>query len=132
MSVCYSQAVLADVSYASQKVVSEDLRSRVVDIHVAGKGHRVTSKTSDIHQSTVRQIVYKWRYVTMATLHRSGHPAKAPKAHCRMFNEVKKNPRETGIWGSFASSGPGPLAIVEGKINSQIYQDIYRIISMCL
>ncbi|KAK3528556.1 hypothetical protein QTP70_002805 [Hemibagrus guttatus] len=27
------------------------------------------------------------------------------------------------VWGFFAASGPGPLAIMEGKMNSQFYQD---------
>ncbi len=30
------------------------------------------------------------------------------------------------ILACFAASGPGPLAIVEGKINSQVYQDILQ------
>ncbi len=57
-SVCYSQAALTDVSHASKKDISEDLRSRVVDMHVAGKGYRVISKTLDIHQSTMEMIWY--------------------------------------------------------------------------
>ncbi|KAF7650570.1 hypothetical protein LDENG_00123650 [Lucifuga dentata] len=30
------------------------------------------------------------------------------------------------IWGCFAASGPGPLAIIEGKMNSQVYQGILQ------
>ena len=43
----------------------------------------------------VRQIVYTWRkFSTVATLPRSGRPAKmTARAQCRMLNEVKKNPR---------------------------------------
>jgi transposase len=63
----------------------ENLRLRIVDLH----------KNLDVHQFTVRQIVYKWRkFSTVATLPRSGRPAKmTARAQRRMFNEVKKNPR---------------------------------------
>ncbi|KAF7655970.1 hypothetical protein LDENG_00047760 [Lucifuga dentata] len=30
------------------------------------------------------------------------------------------------IWGCFAASGPGLLAIIEGKVNSQVYQGIVQ------
>ena len=74
---------------------SEDLRWRIVDLRKAGKGYKSISKRLDVHQSTVRQIVYKWRKCsTVATLPRSGCPAKmTARAPRRMLNEVKKNPR---------------------------------------
>ena len=67
-------------------------------MHKAGKGYKSISKSLDVHQSTVRQIVYKWRkFSNVATLPRSGRcgcPAKmTARAQCRMLNEVKKNPR---------------------------------------
>ena len=77
------------------KEISEDLKSIIVDLHKAGKGYKSISKSLDVHQSTVRQIVYKWRkFSTVATLPRSGRPAKmTARAQRRMLNEVKKNPR---------------------------------------
>ena len=77
-----------------QKELSEDLRSRIVDLHKAGKGHKVISKTLEIHQSTVRQTFYKWRHFgTVATLPRIGRLVKmTPRAHRRLTNEVKKQP----------------------------------------
>ena len=30
------------------------------------------------------------------------------------------------VWGCFASSGPGQLAIINGKMNSQVSQDILQ------
>ncbi len=38
-------------------------------MHVAGKGYRVISKTLDVHQSTVRQIVYECRQYGIVALH---------------------------------------------------------------
>lgn len=80
-----------------QKELSEDLRSKIVDLHKAGKGYKVISKTLEIHQSTVRQTIYKWRqFGTVATLPRSGRPVKmTPRAQRRLINEVKKQPRVT-------------------------------------
>ena len=76
------------------KEISEDLRLRMVDLHKAGKDYKSISKSLDVHQSTVRQIVYKWRKCsTVATLPRSGCPAKmTERAQLRMLNEVKRNP----------------------------------------
>ena len=75
--------------------ISEDLRLRIVDLHKAGKSYKSISKSLDVHQSTIRQIVYKWRkFSTVSTLLRSGRPAKmTARAQRRMLNGVKKNPR---------------------------------------
>jgi transposase len=72
------------------KEISKDL-----DLHEAGKGYKSISKSLDVHQSSVRQNVYNWRkFSTVATLSRSGRPAKmTARAQRRMLNEVKKNPR---------------------------------------
>uniref|UniRef100_A0A8C5QHB4 Transposase n=1 Tax=Leptobrachium leishanense TaxID=445787 RepID=A0A8C5QHB4_9ANUR len=78
-----------------RKELSEDLPSRIVDLHEAGKGYKSISKSLDVHVSTVRQTVYKWRkFSTVATLPRRGRPVKmTARAQRRMLNEVKKNPR---------------------------------------
>ena len=75
------------------KEISEDLNA--VDLHKAGKGYKSISETLDVHQSTVRQNVYKWRkFITVATLPRSGRPEKmTARAQRRTLNEVKKTPR---------------------------------------
>jgi hypothetical protein len=54
--VCYSQEALPDVNHASNKI-SEDIRLRIVNLHKAGKGYKRISKSLDVHQSSVRQIV---------------------------------------------------------------------------
>jgi transposase len=43
------------------KEISEDLRLRMVDLHKAEKGYKNISKSLDVHQSTVGQMVYKWK-----------------------------------------------------------------------
>ena len=70
------------------KELSEHLRSRIVDLHEAGKGYKSISKSLDVHVSMVRQIVYKWRkFSTVATLPRRGRPVKmTARAQRRMLN----------------------------------------------
>ena len=74
-------------------------RLRIVDLHKARKCYKSISKSLDIHQSKVRQSVYKWRkFSTVATLPRSGHSAKmTARAQRRMLNEVKKNPKMSDL-----------------------------------
>lgn len=77
------------------KELSEDLRARIVELHKAGRGYKSISKSLDVHVSTVRQIIYKWReFKTVATLPRRGRPAKmTARAQRRMVSEVRRNPR---------------------------------------
>ncbi|RVE69911.1 hypothetical protein OJAV_G00082580 [Oryzias javanicus] len=65
------------------------IRLRIVEMHQAGKGYKCISKSLDVHLSTVRQIIYKWkRFETVATLPRSGRPIKSnPKARRRTLNK---------------------------------------------
>jgi transposase len=83
------------VNHASNKRYLRRPKIKTADLHNTGMGYKSISKSLDVHQSTVRQIVYKWRkFSTVATLPRSGRPAKmTARAQCRMLNEVKKNPR---------------------------------------
>src|SRR4029434_958157 len=77
---------------ARSKEIPRNLRKQVVDAHQAGKGYKTISKQFGLHQSTVRQIVYKWRkFSTIATLPRSGRLAKiTPRARRIIFQEVTK------------------------------------------
>lgn len=79
---------------ARSKELSEDLPSRIVDLYKAGKGYKTISKSLAVHQSTVREIVYKWReFGTVASLPRSGRSPKMTTSQRTILREVKKNPR---------------------------------------
>ncbi len=43
------------------KEITEDLRKRVDVAHQARKGYKTISKEFELHKSTVRQIVDKWK-----------------------------------------------------------------------
>ncbi|XP_061567605.1 uncharacterized protein LOC133421839 isoform X2 [Cololabis saira] len=65
--------------------IPEGVREAVVDLYKEGKGYKVISKSLDIHLSTVRQIIYKWkRFNSVATRPRSGRP---PKTEPGMLDE---------------------------------------------
>ena len=67
---------------------------KVINAHQSGKGYKTISKDVGLHQSTVRQIVYKWRkFNTIVTLSRSGCPTKITPRARRTIIQVTKNPR---------------------------------------
>ncbi|XP_063817007.1 zinc finger protein 664-like isoform X2 [Pseudophryne corroboree] len=70
------------------KEISEDLRKKVIDAHVAGKGYKSIAKCVDLHRSTVRQIVHRWKkFNTIVTRPRSGRPTKTTQ----VLLEVTRN-----------------------------------------
>ncbi|XP_044130787.1 zinc finger protein 367-like [Bufo gargarizans] len=59
------------------KEISEEVRKKVVEAHKDGKGYKAISKVFDLHRSTVRQIIYKWKvFNSIDTRPRSGRPTK--------------------------------------------------------
>ncbi|XP_072280293.1 uncharacterized protein [Pyxicephalus adspersus] len=79
------------------KEISEDLRQKVVEAHKSGKGYKRIGKDLDLHLSTVRKIVYKWKkFSTVATLPRSGRPPKiSAKARRTILKHMTENTRVT-------------------------------------
>ena len=43
--------------------------------------------------------------------------------HQNLIPTVKYGGGSIMVWGCFAASGPEPLAVIDGKMNSQVYQD---------
>ena len=73
------------------KEISEDIRKKVLTAHQSGESYKTISKRFQLHPSTVRQIIYKWRAFNMtATLPRSGCPSRpSPRSTRRIINQVK-------------------------------------------
>lgn len=63
-------------------------------IYDPGKAYKSISKSLDVHKSTVRQTIYKWKKPsTVAPLSQCGRPVKMTvREQCRMLSVVKKNP----------------------------------------
>ena len=61
--------------------------------HWSGKGYKTFSEDVGLHQSTVRQIFYKWRkFNTIVTLSRSGRPTIfTPRARCTIIQFTKNH-----------------------------------------
>lgn len=89
--------------------ISEDLKKRVVTAHLSGESYKVISNKLELHRSTVRQIIYKWRALKKTTtLPRSGRPSKiSARAIRKMKIQVKANPNITSrdLQTSLAASG---------------------------
>jgi hypothetical protein len=46
--------------------------------------------------------------------------------HQNLIPTVKYGGGSIMVWGCYAASGPGQLAIIDGKIHSQVYQDFLQ------
>ena len=79
------------------KELSEKLREKIMIAHKSGEGCKKIAQRFDVDVSTVRQIVYKWRYFkTTTTLLRNGRARKTSSRTARqLVVEVPKNPRVT-------------------------------------
>ena len=72
-----------------KKKLSRDHQSGFIDFCRAGKDYKTISTRPDIHQSTVREFVSKWRELgTVAHLPRSGLP---PKRYLKMAQNLLQN-----------------------------------------
>lgn len=96
---------------------------RVVIDHQSWEGYKTISKRYQLHPSTVRQIIYKWRAFNMtATLPRSGRPSKiSPRSTRRIMNQVKANLRINSreLQTSLAASGTNVHgSTIRRKLNS--------------
>ncbi len=75
------------------KEITEDLRKRVDVAHQARKGYKTISKEFELHKSTVRQIVDKWK--KFKTTEKWSTNKDHSKAECVIICEVAIVPRVT-------------------------------------
>ena len=73
------------------KEISEDISKKVLTAHQSGESYKTITKGFQLHPSTVRQIIYKWKAFNMTpTLPRSGRPSKrSPRSTRKIINRVK-------------------------------------------
>ncbi|XP_073435805.1 uncharacterized protein [Dendrobates tinctorius] len=88
------------------KEISDEVRRKVVEAHEAGKGYKTISKVCDLHRSTVRQIIYKWKtFNTVSSRPRSGRPTKIASILCTVRRRDENEVPESGGGVSGGSEG---------------------------
>uniref|UniRef100_A0A8C5Q6P7 Transposase n=1 Tax=Leptobrachium leishanense TaxID=445787 RepID=A0A8C5Q6P7_9ANUR len=51
---------------------------------------------------------------------------KKAHQHQNLIPTVKHGGGSIMVWGCFAASGPGLIVVIDGKMNSRVYQDILQ------
>lgn len=76
--------------------IQEQMRKKVIEIYLSGKGYKATSKGLRLHQTTGKAVIHKWRkHGTVVKLLRSGQRTKIiSKAQRRLIQEVIKHPQQ--------------------------------------
>ena len=85
------------ITMGRSKDLSEELRKAIVDGHKGGLGYKKLARQFNIHLSTVREIIYKWRASkTVSSLPRSGRPKKlTERTKRKLVRKVTSNPAMT-------------------------------------
>ena len=71
------------------KEISEDIRKKVLTAHQSGESYKTISKRFQLHPSTVRQIILKWRAFNMM---RTSLAASGVNVHVHVstiYNDMK-------------------------------------------
>ncbi|KAG5841945.1 hypothetical protein ANANG_G00172420 [Anguilla anguilla] len=106
------------------KEIPEEVKKKVIEIYQSGKGYRAISKVLELHRSTVRAIISKWRTLgTVVNLPRSGRPAKiSPRAQRQLIREVTKDPGRTSkeLQASLASA---KVSVHESTIRKRLLKN---------
>ncbi|KAK3522610.1 hypothetical protein QTP86_027195 [Hemibagrus guttatus] len=108
------------------KEIQKQMRKKVIEIYQSGKGYKAISKALGLPRTTVRAIIYgenmeQWRTFPGV----AGRP-KLPKSAATTHPGVKYGGGSVMVWGCFAASGPGRLAVINGTMNSAVYQKILK------
>ncbi|KAI4903754.1 hypothetical protein NFI96_023333, partial [Prochilodus magdalenae] len=92
-----------------RKELSQDIRNRIIDKHVKGKGYKTISKQLDVPLTTVAYIIQKFRiHGTVAHLPGRGRRRETDdKSKRRIIRMVTKEPRKTSkeIKGELQAQG---------------------------
>ncbi|KAK3534889.1 hypothetical protein QTP70_001921 [Hemibagrus guttatus] len=98
------------------------MRKKVIEIYQSGKGYKAISKALGLPRTTVRAIIYKWSVSHYVWCKSNGAFQKK-----NIIPTVKYGGGgSVMVWGCFAASGPGRLAVINGTMNSAVYQKILK------
>ncbi|KAG7500556.1 Transposable element Tcb1 transposase [Solea senegalensis] len=92
-----------------RKELSREIRKKIIDKHVKGKGYKTISKQLDVPVTTVAHIIQKFKiHGTLANLPGRGRRRKIDeKSKRRIIRMVTKEPRKTSkeIKGELQAQG---------------------------
>ncbi|KAG2469162.1 TCB1 transposase, partial [Polypterus senegalus] len=91
-----------------RKEVSQEIRKKIIDKHVKGKGYKTISKQLDVPVTTVAHIIQKFKiHGTVANLPGRGRRRRIDKSKRRIIRMVTKEPRKTSkeIQGELQAQG---------------------------
>ncbi|KAK3524035.1 hypothetical protein QTP70_017546 [Hemibagrus guttatus] len=110
------------------KEIQKQMRKKVIEIYQSGKGYKAISKalgTAVNHSES--------HYLQMAKTWNSGEPSQEwpadqnyPTSVVTTYPGVKYGGGSVMVWGCFAASGHGRLAVINGTMNSAVYQNILK------
>ncbi|KAK3555833.1 hypothetical protein QTP86_029038 [Hemibagrus guttatus] len=101
------------------KEIQKQMRKKVIEIYQSGKGYKAISKALGLPRTTVRAIIYKWsvsHYVWR----------KSNTAFQKKIIPPTVKYGGGSVLVCFAASGPGRLAVINGTMNSAVYQKILK------
>ncbi|KAK3510959.1 hypothetical protein QTP70_027804 [Hemibagrus guttatus] len=96
------------------KEIQKQMRKKVIEIYQSGKGYEAISKAFWGCREPQSVSHYVWRKSNTA-FHKKN--IKPP---------VKYGGGSVMVWCCFAASGPGRLAVINGTMNSAVYQKILK------
>ncbi|KAK3505940.1 hypothetical protein QTP70_003610 [Hemibagrus guttatus] len=112
----------------SKEIQKQMREKKVIEIYQSGKGYKAISKALGLPRTTVRAIIYKWRkHGTVENLPRSGRQTKiTPRAQRQLIQEVTKAHNNIQRTAGLTCLRPGRLAVINGTMNSAVYQKILK------
>lgn len=80
-----------------EKVISDGIKKKVLTFCKSGESYKTISKRLQLHPSSVRQTILKWRaFNTIVTLPRSWRPSKiSPRNTRKIISDLKAYPSIT-------------------------------------
>ncbi|KAI4897281.1 hypothetical protein NFI96_024651 [Prochilodus magdalenae] len=109
------------------KEIQEQMRKKVIEIYQSGKGYKASFKVLGLQRTTVRAIIHKWQNVEQwCVSHYIWCKSNTTFQKKNIIPTVKYGGGSVMVWGCLAASGPGRLAVINGTMNSAVYQKILK------
>ncbi len=118
-------SMLKDNTSTRSKEIQEQMRNKIVDMFQSGKGYNILIIPKTFGQIFCELMRQKLNFLEVVCPITSG---VKPTQHFIkiIIPTVKHGGGSVMVWGCFAASGPGRLAIIDGTMNSVLYQKILK------